>query len=457
MAKTGEHAIVLGASVAGMLAARVLADYFDTVTVVERDILGDGPDNRRGVPQDRHLHGLLMRGAQVLEELFPGFLDELVAAGSSYFDGGDLSQLHFCMNGHLGVRSGSSRHIKAYSASRPFLEYHVRRRMRVIPNIAVLEGYDFVDLITTENRDRVTGVLIAPHGGGEGVSKLLADLVVDATGRAARTPVMLERLGYPRPVEDKVTVHLKYSSQQLRLPPDALHEMGMVVSPIPGRPTGVGLARCEHDTWMLLAFGMAGNEPPDTYAELCDFVEPFAPRHVVAALRSATPLGPTAQHRFPSSRWYRYDRMRRLPDGLIATGDAVCSFNPIYGQGMTVAALDALTLRDCLAKGTTDLPRRFFRGSAKPIRQAWQMAAGGDLSLPEIEGTPSLSTRLMNPYMERIMTAAESDVSAFEQFIRVAWLVDSPVNLMRPSIVARAMTAKRRKPAAEPERAVVQP
>jgi 2-polyprenyl-6-methoxyphenol hydroxylase-like FAD-dependent oxidoreductase len=142
---------------------------------------------------------------------------------------------------------------------------------------------------------------------------------------------------------------------------------------------------------------------------------------------------------------------------LIATGDAVCSFNPIYGQGMTVAALDALTLRNCLAEGTTDLPRRFFRASAKPIRQAWQMAAGGDLSLPEIEGTPPLSTRLMNPYMDRIMTAAESDVSAFEQFIRVAWLVDSPVNLMRPSIVARAMTAKRRKPAAEPERAVVQP
>jgi 2-polyprenyl-6-methoxyphenol hydroxylase-like FAD-dependent oxidoreductase len=118
----GEHAVVLGASIAGLLAARVLADYFDEVTVVERDLLGDVAENRRGAPQGRHLHGLLLRGAQALDELFPGFLDELVAAGTPYFDGSDLSRLYFCMIGHLGVRSGSSQHIEAYTPSRPFLE-----------------------------------------------------------------------------------------------------------------------------------------------------------------------------------------------------------------------------------------------------------------------------------------------------------------------------------------------
>ncbi len=448
MAKVGGHAIVLGASIAGMLAARVLADRFDEVTVVERDVLGNSPDTRRGVPQARHLHGLLMRGTQALEELFPGFLAELVAAGTPFFDGSDLSRLYFCMNGHLGVRSGSSQHIKAYSASRPFLEHQVRRRLRTIPNIALLDGHDFVDLNTNEQRDGVAGVRIAQHGGGE-VTELPADLVVDATGRGARTPVMLERLGYSRPAEEKVTVHLKYSSQQLRMAPDALREMGLVISPVPGRPTGLALAQCESDTWILTAFGMAGNDPPDTFTGMCDFVEPFTPAHVMAALRSATPLAATAQHRYPSSRWYRYDRMRRLPDGLVAVGDAVCSFNPIYAQGMTVAALEALVLRDCLAKGTNDLPGRFFRASAKPIRQAWQMAAGGDLSLPEIEGTPPLSTRLLNPYLDRILTAAESDVSVLEQFIRVAWLVDPPTRLMRPAMIARAMAAKRRRPATE--------
>lgn len=129
MAKTGEHAVVLGASMAGMLAARVLAEHFAKVTLVERDVLGDSPETRRGVPQGRHTHGLLMRGAQALDELFPAFLDELVANGAPCFDGSDLSRLYFCMNGHLGVRSGSSQQIKSYGLTRPFLECHVRRRL----------------------------------------------------------------------------------------------------------------------------------------------------------------------------------------------------------------------------------------------------------------------------------------------------------------------------------------
>jgi 2-polyprenyl-6-methoxyphenol hydroxylase-like FAD-dependent oxidoreductase len=130
---------------------------------------------------------------------------------------------------------------------------------------------------------------------------------------------------------------------------------------------------------------------------------------------------------------------------LLVVGDAICSFNPIYGQGMTVAALEALALRECLSRGTTDLPRRFFRATAKPIGQAWQLAAGGDLLLPEIEGTPPLSTRLLNGYMDRLLTAAEYDTAALGQFLKVAWLVDAPVRLLRPSMMRRAASAKRRR------------
>jgi 2-polyprenyl-6-methoxyphenol hydroxylase-like FAD-dependent oxidoreductase len=147
-------------------------------------------------------------------------------------------------------------------------------------------------------------------------------------------------------------------------------------------------------------------------------------------------------HRFPSSRWRRYDKSR-LPGGLLVVGDAFCSFNPIYAQGMTVAALQALALRECLSSGTQDLPRRFFRAATKPTRLAWQMAIGADRALPEIPGTPALSTRIFNLYVDRVLVAAEHDVAAFEQFVRVAWLVDPALSLLRPAIVWRAVMARR--------------
>jgi 2-polyprenyl-6-methoxyphenol hydroxylase-like FAD-dependent oxidoreductase len=444
MAKLGEHAVVLGASMAGLTAASALADFFETVTVVERDTLSDSADCRRGVPQGRQIHGLLLRGAQALEELFPGILDELVEAGAPAVDYRDLSKLHFNMGGHLAVQSGSLEGLRAFTPSRPFLESHARRRVRAIPNIELVDNHDVVDVTSNTSRDRITGARIVNRHNNS-ASELPADLVVDATGRGARTPAMLERLGYARPAEDDVVIHLMYASQLLRMPPESLHESGCLVAPVPGRPTGMAMLTYEHDTVMFSVFGMAGNDPPVGCSAMCDFAEQFAPAHILATIRTAEPLGETAQHRFPSSRWRRYDKARLLPGGLLVVGDAVCSFNPIYGQGMTVAAVEALELRNCLSRGTTDLPRRFFRATAKPIGQAWQLAAGGDLSLPEIEGTPPLSTRLLSGYMDRLLTAAENDAAALEQFLKVAWLVDAPSRLLRPSMMWRAASANQRR------------
>jgi 2-polyprenyl-6-methoxyphenol hydroxylase-like FAD-dependent oxidoreductase len=207
----------------------------------------------------------------------------------------------------------------------------------------------------------------------------------------------------------------------------------------------MAFARCEDDTAFVTVFGMAGNDPPVDLSAMCAFAEGFAPAHALAAVRAAEPLGPVAQHRFPSSRWRRYDKARRLPDGLLVVGDALCSFNPIYGQGMTVAALEALVLRDCLSRGAGELPRRFFRAAAQPIGHAWQLAVGGDLSLPEVDGSPPLTTRLVNGYIDRVLMAAEYDATVFEQFVKVAWLVDSPTKLLRPSMIRRAAFAHRRK------------
>jgi 2-polyprenyl-6-methoxyphenol hydroxylase-like FAD-dependent oxidoreductase len=444
MAKLGEHAVILGASMAGLVAARALAEFFETVTVVERDSLGDGTDHRRGVPQGRQIHALILRGAQALEELFPGILDELVAAGAPSMDYRDLSKLHFNMGGHLCVQSGSLDGMSAYSPSRPFLESHVRRRVRAIPNIAFRDNHDAVEVTSNTSCDRIIGArVVSRHSRAE--SELSANLVVDATGRGARTPAMLERLGYPRPREDQVAIDLMYASQLLRMPPGAMHESGAIVAPVPGRPTGMAIVRYEHDTVMFAVFGMAGNDPPVECTAMCDYAEDFAPAHLLAAVRAAEPLEEAVQHRFPASRWRRYDKMRQRPDGLLVVGAAGCSFNPIYGQGMTVAALEALALRNCLSRGTKDLPRRFFRAASKPIGQAWQLAVGGDLSLPEIAGSPPLSTRLLNGYVDRLLTAAENDTAPYEQFLRVAWLVDPPIRLLRPSMMWRAASANPRR------------
>ncbi|WP_236979775.1 MULTISPECIES: hypothetical protein [Mycobacterium] len=239
-------------------------------------------------------------------------------------------------------------------------------------------------------------------------------------------------------------IDLMYASQLLWLPPGSIHETGLIVSPIPGRPTGAAMARVENDAVFLTAFGMCGNHPPADLDGVYRFIEGMVPPHLLAALRCGKPVGPVARYRFPCSRWRRYDRLRQLPDGLLVVGDAVCSFNPIYAQGMTVAALEALALRDCLSQGENDLPRRFFRAAVKPIGQAWQLAVGGDLNLPEVQGRPPVMTRLLNGYVDRVLGAAEVDAEALLQFVRVAWLVDSPVKLLRPSMIRRLVNTGRR-------------
>jgi 2-polyprenyl-6-methoxyphenol hydroxylase-like FAD-dependent oxidoreductase len=193
----------------------------------------------------------------------------------------------------------------------------------------------------------------------------------------------------------------------------------------------------EHDTWIFSVFGMVGKEPPRELAGMLSFAEEYAPAHLLAAVRTGEPIGPVVQHRMPSSQWRRYDKMRRFPDGLVACGDAICSFNPIYGQGMSVAALDAVALRDCLRRGVTDLPRRYFRAAAKAISVAWQPGAASDLAFPEVEGRRTPSMRVSNRLVNSVLTASESDAVVGTQFFRVTALLDPPTRLLRPSFLYR--------------------
>ena len=441
MPKIGDHAVVLGASMAGLLAARVLADAYERVTVVERDPLPTATANRRGVPQDRHAHVLLAGGAKVLDELFPGLLDDLVVGGAAVTR--ELAELRYSPAGHLLCLSGHAPEAVTYQASRPYVEGHVRAWVRALPSVEIVDRCYVAGLVTTADRDRVTGVRIRRSAGD--AETVGADLIVDATGRGGRSMAWLTEIGYDLPPEERLTVHLKYATRHLRLRPGALREKFVAIGAGPDRPTGFVLLAEEGDRWVLTLIGYDGHHPPIDPDDFLAFVQTIAPSDVLAAICDAEPLDDIVAHGFPASLRRRYELLRRFPAGLLVFGDALCSLNPAYALGMSVAALQAVALQDSLAGGDRDLARRFFRAAAKPVNNAWQLVVGADLALPQVEGPRPLPFRVINAYISRVLTAAERDPAVAEQFLRVSTLQEPSGQLFRPSRVLRVMRSSLRR------------
>ncbi|WP_231995228.1 NAD(P)/FAD-dependent oxidoreductase [Mycobacterium sp. 852002-10029_SCH5224772] len=290
----GEHAVVLGAGIAGLLAARVLSEFYDSVSVVERDQAPGHPTHRKGVPQGRHVHMFLSRGTQVLAELFPGLIDELGAAGAVIINDGDLSRF-YVRTGHYELqRSGTLTDPTAVTlclASRPFVESHLHRRVAALPNVALLDGHEVIEPVV--EAQAVIGVRIVHRDNGA-PTDLSAALVVDAMGRSARTPAFLEAMGYGRPPETRSTATLGYSSQLLGIPYGCIDKQ-MVVFNLGGggKPGGLLLA-CENDTWMF-AVGRTidtGGAPPD-FTTMLELAARALPPDIMAGLRQAHPPSAT--------------------------------------------------------------------------------------------------------------------------------------------------------------------
>jgi 2-polyprenyl-6-methoxyphenol hydroxylase-like FAD-dependent oxidoreductase len=437
---------VLGASIGGLLAARVLADSFERVTVIERDRLPDTAEGRRGVPQGRHAHGLLTAGAHVLAELFPGLLDDFVTSGVTVIH--EPSEIYFAPAGHKFCQDGRfAEPSPSYQPSRPYLEGRIRARLRALPNVDVIDQCKVIDLASAD--DRVTGAIVQSVGEAERV--LPVDLVVDATGRGGRAAAWLAAMGYDKPAEDRLEVDIRYVSRHLRLRPGAMgREKVVIVGAQPGRPTGVNFLKQEGDRWILTLIGYRGFHPPTDPDGFLRFAESVVPAHVFAAIRDAEALDDLVAHRYRASVRRRYERSTRFPAGFLVFGDALCSFNPIYGQGMSTAALQAIALRDCLADGPEQLARRFFKAAARRTEVAWQLAVGGDLALPEVDGPRPPIARIANAYIERVLLAAEHDWAVAEPFLKVSWLIAPPTLLLSPITVGRVFVGNWRRRRASP-------
>ncbi len=374
--RLGEHAAVIGGSLGGLLAARVLSEFFDRVTIFERDGIPDGPEPRKGVPQGRHVHTLYGRGAEVVERLLPGFFQEFVEAGGVEADfSRDLKWFH---HGVWKLRTDSG--LKSWWSSRPFLEHQVRQRVLAIDGIECRQKCDVAGFLTNESRTGVTGLRLGDdNDGGETVA---ADLVVDASGRGSRTPARLEELGYRRPAEEQVQIDLTYASRMFERADDPDRDwqiLGVFATPPNQTRTGY-IFPIENNRWLASCVGYLGDGASDDEENWLAFAKSLEQPDFHQLVSTSKPVTPISVFKYPCHLRRHYERLTRFPNGLMVMGDAVCSFNPVYGQGMSVCALQAGELQSVLRIGGSSgrmhpgLPQELFKRSSKLIDNPWLLA-----------------------------------------------------------------------------------
>lgn len=417
-----DHAVVIGASMSGLLSAAALHRLYAQVTVLDRDTLPAVDAHRRGAGQSRHAHGLLARGREVMDELLPGITAELVARGAMR---GDLQERARHVHAGMRLARGESG-LTGLLVSRPLLEGQVRRRVGALQGVRVLSGRTVTGLLSREGR--VAGVRLAD---GEPIP---ADLVVDAAGRGSRTPFWLDELGYEPPREERVTIDVRYGTREFRRRRDDLDgDLIVVVAPTPDAPRGGVALALEDERWIVTLAGY-GEAPPPDLAGFAAYAATLPAPDLHELITTAEPIGEPCAYRNPTATRRRYERLARFPEGLLVTGDAVCAFNPLYGQGMTVAAMEAKELLD------PDMtPRAYFRRVAGIVDTPWEITVGGDLRMPGVEGDLTPKMRMVHAYLDRFHAAAVHDPDLTRRFLRMTNLYDAPPALMSPAALIRVL------------------
>ncbi|MEO7267953.1 MAG: hypothetical protein ABIW49_01970 [Knoellia sp.] len=430
------RAVVLGASMSGLLAARVLSDHYDEVVVIDRDDLPTSPGHRRGTPHSRHAHGLMAKGQQVVEGFFPGITAEIEAHG--VHTGDFNSDMQWFVDGRR-LRPSTS-NLLCVPATRPVLEHVVRKAVRALGPVQIRERTTAIVPLLDAEQQRCVGVLLAPTEPGLPPERLDADLVVDASGRGSRTPVWLAEWGYAPPPTESIEIDLAYVTRHYRSDSDPFDGgVGILTAPSASCPRGAVLGNLPGPGRLLelSVTGMVGDHPPTDPEGFTEFVRSLSVPAFYEAIRTAEPVSDPVKFTFPRSQRHLYEALDRFPRSLLVLGDARCSFNPIYAQGMSSAALQAVELDRWLSTENPDPdPRAFFAGTAPLVGEAWEFSAAADTALPGVEGPRGVRTKLINSYSRTFARAATVDSRLTDAFVRVAGMVDSPRQLMSPRNIA---------------------
>ena len=449
------HALVIGGSMAGLLAARVLSERFEQVTIVERDHFPEGPGFRRGIPQSRHLHAFMIRGRMIADRLFPGLSEELEEAGAVPMDSAD--DFEWLTPAGFAPRFPSG--LPLLMCSRDLLEWTVRRRVAALPRVRFLQRTDVTGLLPTPDGKAVAAVKIHSRDGESATRSeepLRAELVVDASGRNSNASKWLEALGYAPPEETHINSHLGYASRIYERPEWFDGDWkGLNVQAAPPLVTrGGALFPLEGNRWMVTLSGVGGDYPPTDEEGFIDFARSLRSPMLYEAIEDATPLSDISGYRDTANRRRHYEKLSRQPDNFLVTGDSACAFNPVYAQGMTTAALGAEALEECLRDSgdLTGLSKRFQKKLAKANAASWLLATGEDFRVRGVEGgKATFATRVTHRYMDRVLALSLRDVGVRQTFLEVFHMLKAPTALFTPSVAAKALLgATRRAPEEKP-------
>jgi 2-polyprenyl-6-methoxyphenol hydroxylase-like FAD-dependent oxidoreductase len=434
-----KQALVIGGSMAGQLAAAALSRRGFDVTILDRDALPAEAEPRKGLPQGRHIHVLLVGGMRAMETLLPGITRQLIAAGAHLLDFARDVGVHSLAGWHDRHESG----LESVFMSRDLIDQEVRRAVAALPGVRTLSGHEVTGLSGDNNV--VFGVRCRRRGAEAEDSVFDADLVVDASGRDSKAPNWLAALGLGEVREQVVEPFLGYSTRLCRMPDNfEAPWKAMIVRSHAEITRGGGIVPIEGSRWLVTLAGFSKDYPPLEDTEFMEFARSIGVPEFAQAVAAAEPLSQAYGFRRTTNRWRRYDEMRHWPEGFVAIGDAVCAFNPYYGQGMSVAALSALALGEAFAREEAGRCARFQQRLADIIARPWLMATTEECRYPGTQGAArGLKARLNLWFTDRLLTRAAHDPRVRNAFLSVAQLVEPSSILMRPGVLLPVLFAPR--------------